>query len=176
MARSKQIAWKPSGETRKGTGLEQVRAALYEVSESAREEFSTIILTLQGVIPPPGVMWWCAHAAGVGGERVGVTVMYKSCSSCESLLPEPGGQEPCLLGPVWWLAVSYAVLQIHHLLGRSMVSRERASHTPVWILSALLLRYTSRCYFSATSSNPILFVRIRQSGNMLLHIICSFLQ
>lgn len=83
MARSKQIAWKPSGETRKGTGLEQVCAALYEVSESAREEFSTIILTLQGVIPPPGVMWWCAHAAGVGGERVGVTVMYKSCSSCE---------------------------------------------------------------------------------------------
>lgn len=111
--------------------------------------------------------WW-----GVGGGYCDVRVLLQLWS----LLPEPGGQEPCLLGPVWWLVVSYAVLQIHHLLGRSMVSRERASHTPVWVLSALPLRHTSRCCFSATSSNPILFVRIRQSGNMLLHIICSFLQ
>lgn len=82
-AGSKQIAWKPSGETRKGTGLEQVRAALYEVSESARGKFSTIILTLRGVVPPPGVMW-CARAAGAGGEWMGVTVMYESCSSCKA--------------------------------------------------------------------------------------------
>lgn len=159
-ARSKQIAWKPSRETRKGTGLEQVRAALYEVSESARGKFSTIILTLRSVVPPPGVMW-CAHAAGAGGEWIGVTVMYESCSSWEACFQSLADNSyvlwPCVGGclcPVL-LFSKFTTL----LAGRWCPVK--GPRTPAWVLSALPLEHTSRCCFSATSSDPILFVWIR---------------